>query len=319
MAKNYLELVNEALDEAGVYLDPLTSVTFASPDDRMYIRFKKWVNQAHKELLMDRNEWQFQSRPGMIIISPRIYVEFGSRATPPPAGATYRTDETEATFEVVGTSLLEGTWAGNDAKAYIDYIELDGQYKFNESVNELTPTVDSDVFTIRDHGRYDLEVSYPDLLEANPKSFYIQSTGGSTVQDNDGGFDLRPLEYVPNGIWDDSFAVAYGGSGPPRLVTTGANGHYEFWPHPDKQYVLKFTYTAGPETLVDYDDTHSIPEESEDIIVWRAVMNYCRYDKQPELLREAKVRYQFYKNIMDANQKPRFSFGLNRFNSRYRG
>lgn len=44
---NYLELVNLAIQEAGVDLDDLTSSTFANPSQtKMYTRFKSWVAQA---------------------------------------------------------------------------------------------------------------------------------------------------------------------------------------------------------------------------------------------------------------------------------
>jgi hypothetical protein len=314
VAKNFLQLTNDALSEAGVYLDPLTSVNFASPPDTMYTRFKNWINQALREVILDRKEWQFQSKQAMMIVSPRILVERGDRSVAPPAGSTYEGTETGATFEVVATTTLDGDWAAGDAEAYIDYIELDGQWKFNEPIDEITPTpANTDVFVIKGWGKYDLASSFADLDEVNPTSFYLQSTGGSTVQDNDDHFDVQPLYFVPRTEWTPMHEQVTSGS-TLRYITIGANGHYEFWPRLEKQYVLKFTYSALPINLSAYSDTTTLPAFYEDIIIWRAVMFYAAYDKQPALERYAKERYRFYRRVLGENKLGKFSWGRNLFN-----
>ena len=311
--KTFLQLTNKVIQEAGIFLDPLTSTNFSAPPDIMYTRVKDYVNQAHNEIILERGEWEFQNRNAVLLVSPRMYVEFGDRATAPPAGSTFETDETEFTFEVVSTTLLSGAWATGTAKAYVDFIDPDGHFKFNESVNEVLPTPANDKFTIMGWGRYDLASSFSDLDEANTSSFQIQSTGGSTVQDNEAAADLGPLVYIPHGIWNDSYETAAGDFGTPRFITTSPNGHYELWPRPDKQYVLKFNYSAKPVEMSAHGSTHTLPELLEDAIIWRAVMYYGQYDNEPGVAAKGRRRYMFYKRILDKNKKPKFAFGLSKF------
>jgi hypothetical protein len=314
MAKTFLQLTNDALREAGIYLDPLTSSNFAAPGEHMYERFKEWVNQSARDTVLERKEWEFQSRNAVVVISPRVYVEAGSRATAPPAGSTFVTTETETTFEVVSTTTLSGSWAGSTATAFIDFIEIDGVFKFNESVDEVTPTpANEDVFIIRDWGTYNLQTLFPDLDEANPSSFFLQGTGGSTVQDNEDAADIVPLVYIPRGNWSDWYETAYGAFGTPRYITTALNGNYELWPRPDKQYVLKFNYSASPINMSAYTDTTNLPSFYEDAIVWRAVLYYAQFEGLPAVEAKANKRYKFYKRILDANHKPKYAFGRSKF------
>jgi hypothetical protein len=313
---NALDLVNEAIREAGIQLDSLSSSNYTTPTEAMHTKFKNWVNQSWKEIQLERLEWEFMSRNGMVTISPRLFVELGDRSIAPPAGSEFVCESTEATFTVLSTSLLDGTWAGGDAVAYIDYEDLDGQFKFDEYVNEVSPTpANTDVFKIRDWGRYDLASIYTDLEEANIGAFYIQSTGSSTTQDNTNAFDLTKLVFVPWSIWKDNYEEAYGSFGTPIFYTITPNGHYDFFPRPDKQYVIKFDYSAEPQAFSAYSDTpEGLPSHLHEIIVWRAVMFYAQYERAQDIEVRARKRYKFYKRILDRQYKPHFTFPRNKFN-----
>lgn len=311
---NALEIVNGAIRESGIDLDSLSSSEWTTPTNPMHSKFKEWVNQAWKEIQMERLEWEFMSKTGSLTISPRLYVELGDRATAPPLNSTFVTEETEATFTITSTTLLDGTWLAGTAVAYIDYEELDGQFKFDEYVNELTPTAGDSVFKIMGWGRYDLAVAYPDLDESNIGAFYIQSTGSSTTQENTNSFDLEQLQLVPWSIWKDNYETM-GSTGTPRLFTIVPNGSLDFFPRPEKQYFIKFDYSAVPQTFTDYDDSpDALPTHLHEAIVWKAVVFYAQYERARDIEVRADKRYRFYKRILDRQKKPHFTFTRNRFN-----
>lgn len=310
---NYLTLVNETIREAGITLDALTSSDFASTTDPMKVRFKNWVAQAWREIQMDRGEWEFLTKEANVIISPRMYVELGDRATAPASGYTYTTTETDVDFEVVGVTTLSGDWSAGTAAAYIDFIDATGAFKFNETADETSPTsANLDVFTIRDWGRYDLSTLVDDLDEPNVRNFFIQETGGSSDQDNTSSTELTPLPFI---AWD-TFRNNYENSsitGKPILFTQAPNGDYDVYPRPDKQYLLKFSYVTAPVGLSAYTDTPVIDDKFQWAIVWRAVMFWAQYDRQVDAESRAFKNYRFYKRQLDKYLKPKFTWGRSRF------
>jgi hypothetical protein len=309
-----LTLVNEAIREAGVDLDPLLLANWANPTESMQTRFKNWVDQAWRELQTDRLEWEFQSRKGSFTIYPRVYVEFGDRATAPTNSSTFIADVTGSTFTLTSTTLLDGAWASGDAKAYVDYIDLVGQWKFDEEINEVTPTPANAVFKIEDWGAYDLASILPGLDEANESNFYIQSTGSNTDQDNDANFDPLPVMFVPWHDWANRYTSIVGAYGTPRYYTINPQGHYEFWPRPEKAYYVKCTYSGAPIGFSAATDVPELPAKLHPIIVWKAVMYYAQYDRELAVEARAKKRYGFYKRIMDRDSKPKFTYPRNRYN-----
>lgn len=305
---NALELTNQAIRDAGVSLVPMTSATWTTPVDPMHRGFKDWVIQAWEDIQAERLEWDFMSRSGVTILSPRIYVENGNRATAPPASSTFSTEDTGVTFTVVGTTTLSGAWASGTATAYIDLLNLSGQYKFNEDVNELTPTPADDICVIKNWGRYDLGAIFTDLDEANLGNFYIQSTGGSTLQDNPAGLDMYKMEYVPWAVWRHGYEGMYGTFGTPRFYTVTPDGTYDFWPRLSQQMVLKLTYSATPQTFTAYDDEPTgLPSHYHSAIVWRAVTYYAQYDRSQDVEIRAIRRFNFVKRLMDKKLKPPFT------------
>ena len=316
--KTYLELVNDAIRESGVDLDSLSVLDFASPTDKMHERFKHWVSQAWKELQMERNEWEFKSKRATLNINPRIEVYLGDRSVAPPVDSTFIGNDTGATFKVVGTELLDGAWSAGTAKAVLDILDINGDYRFNEYFDEISPTpANLDAFRLKGWGRYDLRQMVSDLSEADNTTFFVQDAGGSTIQPNTSSANLEKLLYVPWASWVNYYEEAYGGLGTPRYFTTTPEGKYDFWPRLDKQYTLYFTYLSKPASLADDDDTlYNFPEEYEDAIVWRAVMYYAEYDRQFDVFQRASRRYGFYKNRLERNQMPPVYFGPCKYDER---
>lgn len=321
---NFLEIVNGAIQEAGKDQDDLTAGTFASPPDaRMYNRFKRWANQSYKELQMLRNDWEFKTSRASVLISPAIYLEEGDRAVTPPVGTLFRGQDTEFLLEVQQVILESGTWLAGDAKATVYFSipeENEGtDFKFNElfdEVNDAGTVLTAGVFRCKGWGRYDFvaDGSVPDLLEVDKTSFKSQSTGGSTLQENEADVGLIPLAYMDWNDWEWSFDTWAGSRGRPYYVTTSPDGDLEFYPRPDKQYVINFTYTKTDGTLTAYSDTPTLlPSRYHEILVWLTVRKSGMYDRDRAIVSRADEHIRPYRNAMEKNLMPDVSFG----NSRY--
>jgi hypothetical protein len=316
----YLELVNLAIAEAGKDQDDLTSANFASPPDiRMYGRFKRWVNESYKEIQMARNEWEFKTARASVFAGPAIYVEQGSRATAPTVGSLYVGADSNYSLEVEQVILHSGTWLAGTAKATI-YFTVPGDveasdFKFNEV---FTEDLGVGTFRVKGWGRYDFKVDgqVPDIMEVLVESFSSQSTGGSAIQDNDPDVGLSSLTYVPWNAWEEVFDGMAGNRGRPSFVTTAPDGTLEFWPRPDKQYVIHFTYTKDDAaSMVLFDDTPSaIHPRYHDIIAWMAVHKSGMYDRDRTITSRADKRITYFRNAMERNLMPAVSFQPSRFN-----
>lgn len=312
---DYLQLVNETIKESGVSLDSLSSSDFATTTDHMKIKFKSFVAQSWREIQMERGHWEYMTKEGVAVLSPRFYVELGDRATAPAAGYTYMGVETGTEFEIVATTTLEGTWAGADAKAHLDVLSIVGTPKINEAFDELTPTIaNTDAFTLRDWGSYDMSEFISDFSQPQLDSVFIQSTGGSTVQTNSADSDMRKIRYIPWSLWTE-YCQTTNGTGRPEVFTETPDGSWAFWPRLDKQYLLKTTYSIAPGELSLYSDTPaSIPAQYHHAIVWRAVMLWAQYDSRPQDEMRAFKNYRFYKRQMDRYLKPGFSWAESKYN-----
>jgi hypothetical protein len=320
----FLELVNQSIQEAGKDQDDLTSVNFASPPDaRMYGRFKRWVQQSYKELQMLRDEWEFKTARAVVFVLPAIYIEGGSRAVAPPVGTLLRGQDTEFIIEVQQVILHSGTWLGGDAKATIYYTIPDANeatdFKFNEEFDEIDEdltVLDADVFRAKGWGRYDFvaDGQVTDFLEPFKLEFALQTTGGSSIQDNTEDVGLTPLVYVPWSDWTWSINNWAGGRGTPNLITISPDGDFELWPRPEKQYVLSFTYTKSDGTLTTYDSTPSLlPARYHDMIVWMTVRKSGMYDRDRTIVARADEHIRLYRNSMEKNLLPDVTFAGSRY------
>jgi hypothetical protein len=323
---NYLELVNRAIQEAGKDQDDLTAGNFASPPSvRMYTRFKNWVNDAYKELQIRSNEWEFKNSLASVFIYPAIYVEQGNRAVAPPVGTLLRGDDTDFILEVQQVITHSGTWAGGTAKATIYFtisedLNTSADFKFNEQFDEIDSdlnVLDQDVFRSKGWGRFDFlaDGQVSDLWRVSEETFMIQSTGGSSIQDNDNGLGLDYLRYVDWDFWQDSLNGWAGGRGKPIYVTRAPTGGYEFWPRPSKQYVVNFAYTKAESDLSTYDSTPSdLPTRYHMAIVWLAVRKCGMYERDRQLVALADENLKPYMNGLMRDLMPDMSFGRSVYN-----
>jgi hypothetical protein len=313
---DYRTLTNRAIKESGADLDEIQLADWTSPTDSMQRKFQYWIQSAWREIQMESNDWHWMSKQAQLILRPRLLVVDGDRSVAPPATSTFEGDDTGATFEVVDTVLLSGTWAAGTAVALIEYTDLDGEFKWNELYDETAPTpANTDVFRLKWWGRYNLATEISDLAQADYTTFYVQSTGGSADQTNTATPDNKPLVYVPWADWLPRFEGDQISRACPQYFTMTPDGWIDFWPRMDQEYVLSFTYAGEPQELSAAVDTPTgLDTQYQDIIVWRAVMKWADFQERPAQFARAERWYETYKNRMEKNKKPNYSFAQNPFN-----
>jgi hypothetical protein len=322
----FLELVNGAIMEAGKDQDDLTSGNFAAPPDiRMYTRFKRWVNQAYKEIQMVRDDWHFKTGRASLNILPAVYIEEGDRAVAPPALTRFRGQDTGFELVVRQVVLESGTWLGGDAAATIYFTIPETSEAIDFKPNEYFDEIDSDgtvlaagIMRCKGYGHYNfvLDGSLPDMLEPAKMSFKLSTTGGSAIQANEGDVNQIPLTYTHWDKWQYGVETLAGNRGRPYFVTTAPDGDIALWPRPDKEYVLSFDYTKADGQMADFDDTPAlVPERYHDIIMWMAVRKSGMYDRDRTIVARADEHIRPYRNSMERNLMPDVSFGRSRYNN----
>ena len=313
--KTYLELVNEAIAEAKVTLDPLTSANFASPPRTiLYNRFKTWVARAYKELLMRRKEWQFRMERGNLEVWPRLHLSsvtgtfaIGDVIEGADSGITATVKKIH-TFEDV-----EGD-GGTEVTLSLDVEEGSSLFDFfiTEDINRTSPTSDPAIAVVKGLGRYKIsdEVTNMKDIEINSIKFFDP--------DN---LDYEPYFTVNSLGWDawtysDYPWESFGGR--PELVTKAPDGNLEFYPRLDRNYIMHFNFNRKLPELVDWDDTPSeIPEEYEDYLMWKALADYADWDSNQRVYARASKNLETYLYWLERDELEDPHFGPNRFYGRY--
>lgn len=304
---NYLELVNGAIRESGQDLDLLTPATFPSPIDPYHDRWKRWVNQAYKDILNERKEWLSLNRKALSTIYPRIRVDQGLRLpTQPPVGSTFVGQQTGAEIEVLNVWNLAGSWALGTAEAFFDLTSFAPQSDnilFGDVYNELTPNpLNLNVFRIKGWGRYNLTEIAPDYKELRNNTILIRDP------DHTSNSSMNPVTYVPWEIWNHPLDV-FDGRGRPDFFTESPDGYLDFWPRPDKPYLITFYYIPRVLDLINaLDVPEAIPEEYHDAILWRAVMYYADFDHQQTVYLRARNRFLTLKKRLERDNMPPVSW-----------
>lgn len=76
----------------------------------------------------------------------------------------------------------------------------------------------------------------------------------------------------------------------PPLYVFRTSGKYGVTPVPDKAYTLKFTYFSIPTRMSAYDDTTSIPDEFQHVVIDNAIPYTNFFYENDEQIAEAKVQ-----------------------------
>lgn len=313
--KSYLELVNEAIAEAKVTLDPLTSVNFANPPRTvLYNRFKTWVARAYKELLMRRKEWQFRMERTNLEIWPRIHLTnvtgtfaVGDVIEGATSGIVATVKKIHTFEDVEGDSVTDVTLS-------IELEQGDNLFDFYmmESVDRTSPTSDPAIAQVKGVGRYNIKDEVANLKDVDTHSIKFYDPENASY---DPYLSLRVLDW--NEWIDTDYTWARFG-GRPQMVAKAPDGNLEFYPKLDRNYIMHFNFTRGLPELVNWDDEPSeIPEDYEDYLLWKAVADYADWDSNQRVFARANKNLETYNYWLERDELEDPYFGPNRFYGRY--
>lgn len=315
--KTYLDHVNAAIMEAKVSLDPLTAINFADPPrTRLYNDFKRWVNDSYKELLIKRNEWHFTQERQLITIGPRIFIT-GLSYTP-TIGDVLRGQKSEFDVTVLAVHTFEDDELKTPNTFTVD-IALPTGYRIadfavGETLDMVTPTPTVAVATVEGPGFYDLRDGYPDVSAVNSWNITVFDHPDYITAPASNQASARLLVRVPWENWVAQYGQWNNTGSQPYFVTQTPQGTFDFYPHPDQNYLIQLEYTRGPSLMVNYDDIPvGVPERLEDYITWAAIVEFADFDQNTRLYSRANKKVEFYENMLERDEMPTMGFAQNRF------
>lgn len=306
--KTFRELVNDAILETKVTLDPLTDANFASPPRTLlYTNFKKWVNTAYKELMIDHPEWFFRKERALVELKPRLHLSGLSYI--PSVGDELSGVESEVKFKVLAVYNFEDNELDPTIERTVDIEWLDdtnpAQMIPLEQLNVTSPTPATNVGFVKGIGRYDFSevVGLDEIDPDNIKAFYNNSYVGVK------------LEWVNYTDWVSRWNYyPYSSGAHPDFITRAPDGGYEFFPQPTVPFVLEFDYTRKFEDLVDSTDVPvGLDPKYQDILVWKAVAEYADFDNNAKVYARAAKKMEKYNYYLMRDEMPRISIGRTKF------
>lgn len=314
----YLELVNRALVESKVTLDPLTSVNFATPPGSiMYDHFKRWCNDAYQELALSRNDWQFRKERATVTVYPRLQVAGLPGSITP--GDILRTKTSGVQLTVIEVHIFENIeQPNNGAEVTISFLYDDPSQAadiiLGEELEEINPTPTALVGYVKGWGFYDFRELLPVSLQIDPESVYLNKT----VQDSfdEGDLNSYPVAFLPWETFDTKYAYRYIDMyyGAARAIAQTPQGSYELYPRLDKAYLLSFDYTRDFEPLTTWDSIPDIlPPEYHQYLMWKTVMEYADFDGNAKVFARAKKHIDQYAYWYDRDNLPRPTMIQDRF------
>lgn len=306
-----MQLVNEAIDEAKVTLDPLTSANFATPPRTvMYNRFKNWVNRGYKELVNIRKEWQFRSERATVTVYPRLLM--AGFTAPPLVGELWEGVSSGVRFYVREVQTFEDVEDDGTQDYTLGVEFVDGSQPTNLILREdvVHFNVPDKFAYLKGAGRYSFKNMVTGLQDIDPDTvtvshFPTDSEAGETSQ----------VFHIPYEKW----AVEYGHRewdlGVPEFITETPQGTYALYPHPDEAMILSFDFYRKARQMTLYSDTMiDIPEEFEDYVLWAAVMEYADFDNNIKVGARAKKKMEQYLYWLERDHLEAPRFESSRFN-----
>jgi hypothetical protein len=304
---NYLELVNTAMDEAGIDLDQLTELDFANPSEKMQRKFKRWVSDAWRGVQMSREGWSFLNGRAFGVIKPRLYIEQGNLTAAPVIGEMYEGAGNGSLFTVAKVVTLSGSWATGDATAFIDLNNFSGDVEFGETFNRVSGTPVLSAFSYKGRGRYDLKEIAADFDDLDYQSVYLSNNI------TDGSDYTQKLRFVEWNLWKNFQEGTANDQSRPVLYTQTGDNLFDFFPALDKEYNLYFNYSRKPQNLQLASDVPVLDEEFHDVIYWSAVEAYGRYDEKPSVVRQAQEALRPMMMQMERKYLPKIGWAPNQF------
>lgn len=291
--------------EATVLSTSLLSGAWASGTGKAYLSYEDLEGQ-----------WKFNEMVNIVVQATSVTAAATTATVTIAGGHGLPTPGAGQSITVSGASAAQSDYNGTFVVATTPSATT---FTYTMLGSPSTPSTEvltiqfNDVVRIKGYGRYDFDTEVSGLFMPDLNSFSVQSTGGATAQANTVDFDSTPLVFVPRNLWpyDDYATVTYGR---PTYFTRSPEGHYDFWPRPDQQYVVRFYYESSIHELTLTTDTQTeVPPDFQDVIVWLAVRYYADYDRKQELWRSANKRYNFYKTKMEEYLLPEVTFGQSKF------
>lgn len=317
--KTFLELVNTAIAESKVQLDPLTSVNFATPPRTvMYNNFKRWVNSAYNELYIDRPEWHFRKERASFNLYPRLHL--GDVLTAVGlVGKTLEGQSSGVQFTVLAIYTFEDVEGDTDLEYTVDVEFVNGSDPANLIFREVFEdiAVPGIAFAyLKGFGRYDFRSNISTLSEIDINTVRIYQFPEDAVLEPDWynaqGKLLQPI------LWEDwsSLYNIYPWSGQtPNYITEAPDGTYEIYPRPDTGMLISFDYVRNITDMVEYDDLpEGIPADYHPYLMWKAVEEYADFDNNGRLFLRAKKHTDKYYYYLDRDEKQDPRFESSRFN-----
>lgn len=310
---NFLTIVNNSILEAGTDLAFFASngSDFASPPTVQHRRFKKWVNDAWRDVQQSAPDWHFSVEQATVRLHPRIAFDASASTgvtTYFPNGVNYDirpiSDSTVLETIYVEDGLVrQGVLNSSSSMDCQGYVDLRGNeadridFGLHVGSTELAYSDGMGIvvqLVVSGWGSYDFGEATENsngrppvrdgAKQINTSTFRILEYGTTVAQ---GAGDPREtkLGFIP---WESFMANSYdlGSNSPgrPIYVTQDYEGRWRFYPALDKDYEIVFNYEKGVQTLTDYDDVpEGIPEEFVDLIMWKALQFFGQYDEQPSI------------------------------------
>lgn len=312
----YLTLVNTALDEAKVTLDPLTPATFDNPPrTEMYNRFKRWVNEAYIELLTTRNEWFSRNERAVVKVGPRVHLT--NLLVPPAVGYVYRGRLSEIDFVVRAIhNQVETVEGSTNTYSTLTVETVDDEESIlslvpNETLDIISPAPTVGAAVYKGVGMYDLAALADNAERIDHRTLVFMPTNEDYLNDNN--WFEQAVTFVD---WRDIGAIKASINqqvkGGPNYVSQNPQGTYSFYPPLDRAKLVGFNYTRGFSRMEAHDDEPiGIPEKYRPWIMWRAVMAYGDFQQNTAIWSRGDRNAERIMNIMERDNSEEIRMGRN--------
>lgn len=313
--KNFLEIVNTAIAESKVTLDPLTSANFADPPRTvLYDHFKRWVNVAYKEIVLRRTEMFTRTERALVTVWPRIHVT--GLTYLPQIGDKWVAQSSSVTFTIVGVHDFEDVENDTTVERTLSIQFADdqnpSQLQKGESFDLVLPSLATGVATYKNVGFYEFSELVPNfsLLDMDTVKAY------HTNDSYNGGHIINAVDW---GSWDPSYYLFPWINGTPLYITRTPLGTYSLYPMLHDSTMLSFNFAKSTHQLVNWDDQpYELPEGYDDLLMWKTIEEYADWDGNTKVFSRARKHSEQYINWADRDHKPLPSMDLYRFDGHYR-
>lgn len=307
----YLEIVNKALVECKVSLDPLTAANFEDPPRTgLYNHFKRWANDVYKELMLERPQWFFRSERTTVQLKPRLHLS--GLTYLPSVGDVLQGQESGVKFTVLAVYTFEDNEADPTIQRTVDVRYEDStvpsDLEINEVLDLLSPSLTTGVGYVAHAGRYNFSeiTGFDELVMDSVKGFFDNNSMNAAP--------LTPVDWI-NWVNRYSYYPFGGSSARPEYITRAPDGNYEMYPQPIDAFYLEFDFVRTYPDMTDYTDTPvGVPDKYQDILVWKTVAEYADFDNNTRMFARAAKKLNMYDYYLARDELPELSFAHSKFN-----